>query len=129
MKMILLGGELHYADAPGTPEFSDDGGIGLTPNREVAGRMSLYLADDDVVREVELRGLTVTFTQWEPTLEDRLAVVAYEIAGLVRDEGLDMHDFKKIVELAYWGLEYHGGEKSELAGALDRIDHLLGGPE
>lgn len=129
MSVILLGGQIVYVDDPAVPLFSNGDDIGMKPNREVVGRVSLYLTEHDVVREIDLRGLTVAYTQWEPTLEDRLAVAAFEMAGLLRDEGLDMHDFHEIVRMAYWGIEYHGGEKSELAGALDRIDHLLGGPE
>lgn len=128
MTVIMLGGQLIYVDDPAIPLYSN-GDIGVTPNREVVGQVSLYLSDDDVVREIDLRGLTVSYRQWEPTIEDRLAVIAFEIANLLRDEGIDMHGFKKIVELAYWALEYHGGEKSELAASLDRIHNLLGGPE
>lgn len=128
----LLGGELRYSDVPSEFEIditASDGNLYRVPfeQREVVGRMAIYLKDDDLVREVNLRGLLVSFVQWEPTPEDRLQVAGHEVAGLLAEEGLDVHDFKTIAYMALVGLERNGLANSELSQQLDRIHYKLGG--
>ena len=77
------------------------------------------------------RGVTGEIAEWEPTVEERLLVAACQVAELLREEGLDVHDFKAIVFAALLRLDYEQervtGEKSDLYERLDNIYHKLGG--
>lgn len=129
MSYTLLGGQINYVDE----EESFDVDLAYdraSPPRQVVGKVTLYLSEQDVVCEIDLRGLYVSFTQWEPTLEERLLAAAHQIADLLHEEGLDVHDFKEIVFAALIRFEEERlktGETPDLYDRLDNIYHKLGG--
>jgi hypothetical protein len=129
---ILLGGEITTAEKP--ESFNVDLEVSdipsLPPSREVTAKISVYLSDNDVVREFRIKGVTGEIVEWEPTIEERLLVAACQAAELLREEGLDMHDFKEIVFAALLRLEQERlktGEKSDVYDRLDNIYYKLGG--
>jgi hypothetical protein len=138
----VFGGTIEQKE-PDAPEYAHEirPREFITVQGEIVATIKCYLSDDDVVREYYVRGVTGEIRQWEPSFEDRKFINAQIIAELLVGQGIDMHDFKEILELAQDGWLFHEDRADHikeademrdlrvLADKISNVHHELGGME
>jgi ribosomal protein L21 len=105
---------------------------------QIVAEVLFYRHDEDVVQRVLIKGVTGEIEITEPTDDQRSQVSSMIAAKVFKDSGIDMHDFKQIVE---WALchgtvavnfndnELEKADGIRLVKALDQIFTMLGGFE
>jgi hypothetical protein len=136
MELIIIGGDIAYEDGQTIEEmFQAPGNATIARNpRKLRAKVSMYLVPHDKVREIEFTGIQGVSREWEPSLEDRQAVDAFRMATLMISQGFDMHDFKKMLELAMTQqlarpVRMHDEVEQDFEAALVAMHHELGGLE
>lgn len=132
-KMVVLGGEVGYKT--GFPEdfnvedITSPSVFKKTAN-ELEATLAFFIVERDVIRQVRVTGLEAEVREWEPSIEDRMAIHYHQFSRLLAGMGLDMHGFKKMLEMALWAMEYWNvPADDEMFKAVDKLHHEMGGLE
>lgn len=97
---LFLGGEIVPAPDPEVDLLlAAERGDVIRDNKFEAS-FTIYMLAEDMVRRYHIHGVTGEITATAPDADDREAVTGMLMAKMLRGHGLDMHDFKRLLEMA-----------------------------